>query len=336
MRSTSEQQFDALQQGTLPAVEEVRPGLFAIALDMPGMWPPYAFIYAALSGSGSRDVHLIDAGLDSDENWEALGVALAGLDREIADIKSVTVTHLHPDHTGLAWRIREASGATVRMHERDVNAIHESPTTESAVDPSAMLDRWGVPEPFRTELLTFTSRPAKWGAFGPIDELVSDGDLLEFGQYEAQVIHTPGHTGGHICLAIDAIDGNPAVVITGDHVLPGINPGIGLGGERVADPLGEYYASLDKLAPYADAEVLPGHGFRFIQLGERCTEIRAHHERRTSEVAAVLANDPTLSVWEIARRVTWSVGWEGLNGVTRLSALAQTEMHVARVHASEF
>lgn len=332
MRPTSEQQFEALRRGTVPAVEEVRPGLYAIAFDMPGMRPPYALSYAALSGGASRAVHLIDAGLDSDANWEALSAALAGFDREIADIASVTVTHMHPDHTGLAWRIREASGATVRMHERDERAMHNI-AFDASEDPAAMLKRWGVPESARKELLAFAVGPAEWGEFGPVDELVSDGDLLEFGLYAARVIHTPGHTGGHICLAIDATEDGPAMVITGDHVLPGINPGVGLGGERVVDPLGEYYASLDRLEPYADAEVLPGHGFRFIKLGERCAEIRAHHERRTSEVAAVLTEHPGLSVWEIASRVTWSAGWDGLTGVTRLSALAQTEMHVARVRA---
>lgn len=333
MRPTSEQQLEALTRGTLPEVEEVRPGLFAIALEMPGMRPPYAFCYAALSGGGSRAVHLIDAGLDSDANWVALSAALAGFDREITDVASVTVTHMHPDHTGLAWRIREASGAAVRMHERDMKALHGHISSDEGNDPAAMLKRWGVPEQQRVALLKVAVGPAEWGVSGPIDELLNDGDLIDLGMYVARVIHTPGHTGGHVCLAIDATEEGPAIVFTGDHVLPGINPGIGLGGERVTDPLGEYYASLDRLEPYTDAEVLPGHGFRFTPLGERCAEIRAHHERRTSEVAAVLGADPSLSVWQIATRITWSAGWDGLEDVTRLSALAQTEMHVARVRA---
>lgn len=335
MQPTSVQQFEALKNGTLPVVEEVRPGLYAIALEMPGMRPPYAFSYAALSGGGSRAVHLVDAGLDSDASWVALGDALSGLDCEIADIASVTVTHLHPDHVGLAWRIREASGATVRMHERDAQTVEENKMFEADSDPATMLDQWGVPESVKVELLAIVSRHSGWGAFGPIDETVEDGELIQLGQYSAQVIHTPGHTGGHICLAVEATgDGSPAMVFTGDHVLPGINPGIALGGVRSNDPLGDYFASLDKLAPYADAEVLPGHGFRFTTLGERGAEIRAHHDIRTNEVAAVLAESPEASVYEIAQQVTWSSGWGSLKGVLLLSALTQVEMHMARVRAA--
>ncbi|MGO3146759.1 MAG: MBL fold metallo-hydrolase [Leucobacter sp.] len=334
-QSTSENQLGALRRGELPPIEEVRPGIHAIALDMPGMQPPYAFSYAILAGGRSHNVHLIDAGLSTDENWAALDDALASLDRRIEDVASVTVTHMHHDHLGLAARIREASGAVVRMHAREAEAIERRATFGVSEDPHATLARWGVPESEHQGLLGSAATAADSGAEGEtsieVDERVEDGDVLQLGEYEARAIHTPGHTTGHLCLAIESEN----VVFTGDHVLPVINPGIALGGERSADPLGEYYASLNKLSKYADAEVLPGHGFRFATLGERCAEIRAHHEKRTREVAAVLAADPSLPVWEIASRVTWSYGWEALTGVSLLSALAQTEMHLARVNASD-
>ncbi len=334
MQPTSANQARALRDGMLPELEEVRPGIYAIALDMPGMQPPYAFSYAILALGGSRDVHLVDAGLGTDENWAALRSALESLDRSVEDIASVTVTHMHHDHLGLADRIREASGAVVRLHAREAEAIERRATFSVSADLHATLTRWGVPETERAALLASGAMAADSGAEGEtnvdIDERVNDGDVLQLGAYEARVIHTPGHTTGHICLSIE----RQGVVFTGDHVLPRINPGIALGGERSADPLGEYYASLDRLREFAGAEVLPGHGFRFTTLGERCAEIRAHHETRTREVAAVLAVDPQSSVWETASQVTWSYGWDGLSGVSLLSALAQVEMHIARVRAS--
>lgn len=329
MQSTSQNQLNALREGTLPVVEEVRPGIYAIALNMPGMQPPYAYSYALLAAD-SRDVHLVDAGLDTEENRAELERALDSFGRSIGDIASVTATHMHRDHLGLAAQIRAASGATVRLHAWEAAALERRATLVVEEDPEAVLARWSVPEEARQEMRKTAARLAGTDDPGAtnvvIDERLQDGDRIELGAYVARVIHTPGHTNGHVCLAIESEN----VVFTGDHVLPLINPGIALGGERVADPLGEYYASLDKLTEFADAEVLPGHGFRFAGLGERCAEIRAHHEKRTRAVAAVLAVEPDAPVWKIASQITWSAGWENLAGVSLFSALVQVEMHVAR------
>lgn len=327
VRTTSDNQRNALRAGTIPTIEEVRPGIHAIALDMPGMQPPYAFSYAILAGDGSRAVHVVDAGLDTDANWAAFGEAIASLDRELADIETVTLTHLHFDHTGLANRIREASGARVRLHADEAAAIREGLQFSAGHDVGDMLGEWGVPEEWREQLLAIANSRADFGATVVVDDELADGDTLDLGRYRAFVIHTPGHTTGHICLALEDAD----AVFTGDHVLPLINPGVALGGKRTADPLGEYYESLEKLAPYAGAEALPGHGFRFAPLGSRCAEIREHHEARTRQAAECLSAEPGLTVWQLAGKLSWTGGWEKLPIVSRVSALAQTDMHYARV-----
>ncbi|QNN62246.1 MBL fold metallo-hydrolase [Leucobacter denitrificans] len=195
MQPTSANQAQALRDGTLPEVEEVRPGIYAIALDMPGLRPPYAFSYAILAPGGSRDVHLIDAGLGTDENWEALQQDLGSLDRSIEDVASVTVTHMHHDHLGLAPRIRDASGAVVRLHTREADAIERRATFGVADDPVATLARWGVPESEHEALLATGAMAADSGTEGEanvsIDERLQDGDVLQLGVYEARVIHTP-------------------------------------------------------------------------------------------------------------------------------------------------
>ena len=327
MRATSTEQLAAMRSGRIPEIEEVRPGLFAIPLDMPGLQPPYAYSYAALAADGSGAVDLVDAGLGTEENWEALGVALAGIGSGIERVASVTLTHLHRDHVGLADRVREASGATVRMHAREAAAVRGTARYGTAPDRERALAAWGVPAERLAELAAIAGAPADAGSAVAVDEELADGDAIQLGRYRGIAIHTPGHTAGHLCVAIPA----EQLVFTGDHVLPVINPGIALGGERAADPLGEYYASLDRVAALGDAEALPGHGFRFAGVAARCAEIRAHHERRTAQVAAAVADDPGLTVWETASRVEWSDGWDGLAGVSLLSALAQTEMHLARV-----
>ena len=329
VRATSDDQRSALAAGALPGVEEVRAGIHAVALDMPGMQPPYAFSYVLL-GRDSRAVHVVDAGLDTDANWETFRAALRALGRDVSDIATVTLTHLHFDHTGLANRIREASGATVRMHAAEAAAVRAGLQFSAGLNVGDVLAAWGVPEPWHAPLLEVAQSRADFGAAVIVDEELADGDDLDLGGHRARVIHTPGHTTGHICLAFDAAE----VVMTGDHVLPLINPGIALGGQRAADPLGEYYASLAALEPVGGYEALPGHGYRFAPLGARCREIRAHHEARTRQAAAALAETPDLSVWELASRLSWTGGWEQLPIVSRVSALAQTDMHLARVHSA--
>lgn len=345
MRPTSANQLEALRSGELPAVEEVRPGLFAVPVDMVGAQPPYTLCYVFVDDAGGRRVDLVggavgrrvdlvDTGIDTEENWLALCAALEGLGLRIEDVASVTVTHLHHDHLGLAARVQAASGARVRMHAVEAAAVRDRAAFARG-DAAGTLERWGVPAEYLEPLRDAAERSASAGAAGvstgaEIDfETVADGEELVLGRYTARVLHTPGHTAGHICLAVE----EAGLVLTGDHVLPVINPGIGLGGRRAADPLGQYYDSLDRVAALGDVEALPGHFFRFAGAAERCTEIRAHHEARTRETAAILAGDPALSVWELASRITWTDGWENLGAVSRLSALGQAEMHALRVRA---
>lgn len=325
VRPTSDEQHAALMGGSLPEPEEIRQGIHAVALDMPGMQPPYALVYALL-GKG-RDVHLIDSGLNTDANWEALTTALQSIGREISDIASITLTHLHFDHTGLANRIREASGAIVRMHVSEAAAIRGGMQFSAGYRVADKLAEWGVPAEWGEQFLALAEKRGDTATAVTVDEELADGAVIDFGTYSGTVIHTPGHTTGHLCVAIEHED----IVFTGDHVLPLINPGVGLGGESHADPLGEYYASLEKLAPYSEAEVLPGHGFRFAPLGARIAEIRAHHEARTRQAATELVADSTLTVWQVASKLKWTGGWEGLPLVSRVSALSQTAMHLARI-----
>jgi glyoxylase-like metal-dependent hydrolase (beta-lactamase superfamily II) len=125
-------------------------------------------------------------------------------------------------------------------------------------------------------------------------------------------------------------DDSNGLLFTGDHVLPNIYPGIGLGAPSASNPLTDYLASLDAIEPFESDRVLPGHGEPFAGLGARMTAIRGHHSRRASEVVAALANHPEATVWQVAGELRWSVGWSRLHGFALLAALLQTAMHVER------
>ena len=94
----------------LPPVETVRPGLWSIPVPIPNNPLRYVLVYAFETDRGP---YLIDAGWNTDDAYQTL---VAGLDQAgfaIDRVAGVLVTHIHPDHYGLAGRIREASGAWV-------------------------------------------------------------------------------------------------------------------------------------------------------------------------------------------------------------------------------
>ncbi|WP_395640862.1 MBL fold metallo-hydrolase [Pseudolysinimonas sp.] len=265
-------------------------------------------------------VHLVDPGWDTPDNHARLEAGLTDAGFALDDVRSVTATHLHPDHLGLGSRLRSERGVPVALHRLE----HEALTRPLYPEPDETIARWGIPADFVDEVRANVlprSQPPGLAA----DVVLEDGDLLPLPGRAVRVVHTPGHTVGSICLH----DESAALLMTGDHVLPIVNPGLGLGGFLPDDdPLGLALDSYARMAAYDDAEVLPGHGVRFHGVATRATQIADRHRRRGAEIAALVDADPGASVWQIASRVNWTGGWEALVGFLRLSALSQTEMHL--------
>ncbi len=341
MHPTSDAQFETTASTSSPELEQVRDGLFCYGVPQPGILPHYAISYLLLDTNGA--VHVIDAGWNSDENWQRFTDTLTALDRTVTDVASVSVTHLHPDHLGMAARIRAASGAPVAIHEAEQAGILElsSPPPESEL--RERLACWGVPDDRYADVLDAFHRRSGWQEF-TADRFLVDGDRLDIPGHSVRVLHTPGHTSGHLAF----VDDKHGVVFLGDLLLPNQFPGIGLGGTTERNPIDDYLASLAKIAALDDTaagelEALPGHGYRFRGIAGRCAETTAHHEKRTAEVAAALSStelsstkpsetelSPTKTAWDLASELTWTAGWENLHRLALMSALMQTSLHMER------
>jgi glyoxylase-like metal-dependent hydrolase (beta-lactamase superfamily II) len=316
---TSVAQHGSALARTTPEIERVRDGVWAIPLPLPNPGGVESTLCYSLADADGG-VHLIDPGWDTDDNLVRLEAGLAVAGFGIGDVRSMTASHFHPDHLGLAARLRASHGIPVGMHR----AEHAALTRPLYPEPEATIARWGVPDDRLDDVRAVASprsRPSGLAA----DVVLDDGDLLPIPGRSVRVVHTPGHTAGSICLH-DETDG---LFFSGDHVLPIINPGLGLGGFVPGDdPLGDALASYARVAAYDEAEVCPGHGYRFRGLGVRAGQIADRHRRRSAEIAAIATADPAFTVWQIAERVSWTDGWENLPPFMRLSALSQTEMHL--------
>ena len=78
------------------------------------------------------------------------------------------------------------------------------------------------------------------------------------------------------------------MLIAGDHLLPRITPAVGLYPESRPDPLGDYIASLERVAELAPRLALPGHGDPIDDPAGRAREIVEHHRARLEETEAAL------------------------------------------------
>ncbi len=142
----------------------------------------------------------------------------------------IVATHSHPDHIGAVSRIKEPTGASFAIHAAEAETLKSDEFSKFvAIDP------------------TFKQPP-------PPDRLLKDGDFLVVGDLKFQVLHTPGHSPGGICLA------GYGVVFSGDSLF---NMGIG----RTDGPGGDYNQLISNihtklLVLPEQTVVLPGHGPR--------------------------------------------------------------------------
>ncbi|MCS5498309.1 MBL fold metallo-hydrolase [Cnuibacter physcomitrellae] len=328
LEPTDATQFASYRAKRIPDPGVVRGGVVSVAIPYRA-GVPYAYCYLIADEAGR--VHVIDPGSDTDENRVILDRALRTLGASTETVASVTATHLHQDHSGLADWLATRSGVPVAMHRADIDdLVSGSAEARYSDDTSAMAERWTVPAAERHRLpLTIPVRPV--GHPQSVAVLV-DGDLLPVDGRRIEVVHTPGHTRGHVCLVLP----DDGLILTGDHVFPRANPGIARGGYRVGDdPVAEYLDSLERLHPYDGFEVAPGHGYRFRGLALRRRQIREHVLTRAREVERALAHHPGDDVWSIASELTWMGGsLDLLEGNSLQSALVQTECYVTYVEGA--
>jgi glyoxylase-like metal-dependent hydrolase (beta-lactamase superfamily II) len=190
---TGTAQKAAWAAGVLPPVEEVRPGLWSIPVPIPDSPLRYLLVYAFESRGG---LVVVDAGWDSEESWDALRAGFAAFGARPDDVRGILVTHMHPDHFGLAPRLRAASGAWLAMHEADAALVETSPEERLVRDGERQMAELGCPD----ELCQGVGRfPGP--VLGPDERpeiLLDDGDRVPVPGWDLRAVWTPGHTPGHL------------------------------------------------------------------------------------------------------------------------------------------
>ncbi|MDF1606219.1 MBL fold metallo-hydrolase [Nocardioides sp. YIM 152315] len=316
----------------------VTEGIHRIPLPLPMDGLKAVNVYAIETDEG---LTLVDGGWSIEVARDLLERCLRDIGYGFGDIRRFLVTHIHRDHYTLA---------TVLGHEYDADValgIGEKPGLDllnAATDGGAEIEG----NPFLDVLRTAGAHEiAEAWAQGPHelpdpawwqypDTWLSGDQQIAVGARTLDAVHTPGHTPGHYVYAEQAA----GLLFAGDHVLPTITPSIGFTVPPVADPLGDFMASLTKVRSLPDLTVLPAHGPVAPSSHARVDELLAHHEERLELSLAALAAGPRTG-HQVAHELPWTRHdhpYDELDdfaqGMASMETKAHLELLVARGQAT--
>ena len=283
---------------------EVLSGIYRLEIPIPNNPLGSTNIYLIRGTNGDA---LIDSGWPNQSAFDALKQALVDSGSTVQNIRTVILTHGHRDHIGLAAVIKDASGATIVRHESE--GFYSKSEGWDIVTRTwwDWLQSNGLPE---HDVLDLKGRDWEVDIFQwriDPDVMVKDGDHITAGDLDLEVIWTPGHSYGHMCL----YDAAHKVLFSGDHVLPVITPHVSADPRSPAYPLAHFISSLKKLVHYDVRLVLPGHQQNFSNLQQRIDEIIQHHDDRLNELLTVLDNEE-----KTAFDISCLMSWTGMDGIT--------------------
>ena len=217
----------------------------------------------------------------------ALEQALATLGIPWTAIHTLFLSHFHPDHVGLASFVLEQSGATPLMHQIDHDQLLEySGGGNSPPWTVFQLDQAGTPGDVRLSMDSDSKLLFKSTRQIPDVQFIDEGSSIPSSLGPLEVVWTPGHSPGHLCL----YSHQHQVLLSGDHILDGITPNIHY--HPKFDPLGDFLQSLDKTAALPVRHLLPSHGLPFVDHVTWIERVKAHHQVRCNKIVEALARQP--------------------------------------------
>lgn len=272
-------------------VTEVAAGVLWARLPLP-MALDHVNIYFLREADGWA---MVDTGFDTKRTRAILEKLRAGPLGGLP-ITRLLVTHHHPDHVGLAGMV-QGEGAELLMTRTAWLMARMLTLDEQPLPTPETLEfcrRWGMNPEVLAERAT--ERPFNFAdmvAPMPVGfTRLQENDEITLGGRRWHVARGDGHAAEHAVLY--EVDGD--LVLGGDQLLPGISPNLGLyPSETNADPIGDWLAACDRLAPLArpDHLVLPGHKLPYRGLPRRMASLRQNHVTALDRLEAHLSEPRT-------------------------------------------
>ena len=300
------------------------PDVYRIEIRLAGS--PLKTLNSYVFKSGERNL-LVDTGFNQPACLADLqaGIAELELDMHKTDI---FITHYHSDHCGLISQI-VSPGSSVYMSGTDTGLFQRNAEEKKLYWEES--ERTYLREGFPPDELALSMQN------NPIRDLgdrgvvtitpIGDGDVIQAGSRTFRCVLTPGHSPGHMCLYEEATK----IMVLGDHVLFDITPNITIW-SSLPNILACYLNSLEKIKTFDVKLALPAHrdnrGKTFVQ---RVDELVEHHHERLEEVSAIVADDPGLTGYKVATRMSWSIrakSWQEFPATQKWFAVSEALAHL--------
>ncbi len=250
-------------------MQEITPHVTSLHVDLkwfPQPYPPNVFLIKE-----GGEAALIDSGFSDDESYNTRLKFLEA--HSSAKIKYIVLTHHHYDHSSGAHRLRDATGAQIVVHKDEESLLLDSTSETGDME---------IPEDQKEA----REQAKKWreeAAKAIPDIRVEDGHVLQVGALHLKLVHTPGHTAGHLCILIP----EEKLLFSGDNVL-------GVGTAAISPPphgdMAQYVASLKKMQALEAELLAPGHGPLVKEPHRKIQELIDHRQQREDQILRLMAD----------------------------------------------
>ena len=238
-------------------------------------------------------IYVIDTGLGTDTtrtHWEAI---FSQLDKPV---KAVIVTHMHPDHIGLAGWITEKFRVPFYMTRTEYFASRALFGGANGADnwtDRAYFTAMGMAKEQVERAVSGNKGLSAVVSPIPLSyRRLSHGLVLPINGEHWEVLIGSGHSPEHACLYCQ----ERQILIAGDQVLPAISPNIGAySTEPDVNSLDDYLKSLSMLMQLpASTLVLPAHNQPFYELHNRLAALRQHHQQHLDALVEACREEQTV------------------------------------------
>ncbi len=284
---------------------------------------------------GNNGWTLVDTGLNlakARARWDA---AFAELEIGRTDVAQIVVTHIHPDHFGMAGWLQERFSQPERQvpvfistedHQRFLILWNELKAEDSLDAMNRFFISSGFPPEYAREVTEGTRRTGAKTLPHPTFTPTPSSGILKMGNRKWEVIHAPGHADGQLIF----YDPSDRLFLCGDQLLMKITPNIGLWNDTEPGVLQRYLNSLEQLKTFDTRVGYPGHKWLISDWQKRIEEMLTHHDERLNTTFEAVHKKPGVSANGVSQAV-FRLG--ELNYHQSSFAIAETLAHLDLLEA---
>ena len=280
-------------------ISEIHPGIFRIPLPLPGDKPDHVNAYLF---KGKHPL-LFDTGMN--RTFPDLCAAFKHLNMEFSDLGQIILSHGHFDHYGAAASILKHAGKPIPVLAHPDAVLMLAKGNGLGLTQNELLQflkQTGLPLWLRIPVVLIAHVFNTFAGKIKTDVFMAKGDTLLAGDYPCQLIETPGHCKGLVCLYLPG----QHLFFSSDHILPYLphsDPFLfHFNGIKERFNQIEFFESLGRVADLKPCRIFPGHGDEIQDMDNVIRRYRTEYKKKDEKIIRALVHGPC-SVYEIVKKI---------------------------------